>query len=295
MISIIITSFKEPNTIGKAIDCFLKQKISQKYEIIVTAPDKETLDIAKAYSRKYKEVKLFKDPGKGKSYALNQLFKKIKGEIIILSDGDVFVSENSVSEILNLFADKKVGCVAGRPVPMEDKKTKYGYWANFLFDSANNLRKSLKKENKFLECSGYLWAFRNNIIPSIPLDVAEDAVVPYMFYEKGYKIDYSENALVYVKNTNNWKDWMSQKIRTSKAHETLDKYVNTNKIPRTKTFLNELKGAFSLFIYSHSPKEFYWSIQLAFARLYMWIKVLFEVHIKRKYHSDNWERVDSTK
>jgi len=295
MISIIITAFKEPQTIGKAIESFINQKIKDSYELIVTAPDKETLLIAKKYADKNHKIKLYKDSGKGKSYALNLLLKKVKGDIIILTDGDVYVSENSVNEIMDKFKDKDVGCVTGRPVSIEDKSTKYGYWANFLFDSAHNLRKNLKQQNQFLECSGYLWAFRNNIIESFPTDVAEDSIVPYFFAEKDYKIDYAENAEVYVKNVDNWKEWISQKIRTSRAHETMDKYADTNSIPRTKTFFNEAKGIINLFIYPKSFKEFYWTIQLLFARLYMWFKVFSLVYIKKDYHKDDWERVESTK
>ncbi len=291
MISIVITAFKEPKTIGKAIESFLNQNIGEKYELIVSAPDKETQEI----SKKYKKVKIFKDPGKGKSYALNLLLNKLKGEIIILSDGDVYVSENSVNEILKKFEDKKVGCVTGRPFPLEDKKTKYGYWANFLFDSADKLRKNLEDKNEFLECSGYLWAFRKGVIKNFPSDVAEDTIIPYFFYERGYQIRYSEKSLVYVKNVDNWKDWISQKVRTSRAHETLDKYVDTKKIPRTKTFSNELAGIFSILSYPKNLKELFWSLELAFARLYMWGVVFFEVYIRKNYHRDNWERVESTK
>jgi cellulose synthase/poly-beta-1,6-N-acetylglucosamine synthase-like glycosyltransferase len=295
MISIIITSYKEPSTIGKAIESFLNQKISENYELIVSAPDKETQEVVKKYSKKFKQVNLFKDPGKGKSYALNLLLPKLKGEIIILSDGDVYVSKNSINEILKAFEDKKIGCVTGRPIPVENKSNKYGYWANFLFDSAHKLRKNLKEKNEFLECSGYLWAFINGVIKNFPLDVAEDTIIPYAFWIKNYKIGYVENAFVYVTNSDNWKDWINQKVRTSKAHETLDKYAGTKKIPRAKTFFNESKGIFSLFLYPKSLKELFWSIQLFFARIYMWIKVFNEIYIKRKYHKDVWERIESTK
>jgi cellulose synthase/poly-beta-1,6-N-acetylglucosamine synthase-like glycosyltransferase len=291
MISIIITAFQEPDTIGRAIESFLNQDIKEKYELIVSAPDKETQEVAS----EYKKVKLFKDPGKGKSFALNLLLNKIKGEIIILTDGDVYVSENSVGELLKKFENPKVGCVTGRPAPMEDKKTKYGYWANFLFDSAHKLRRKLNQEEEFLECSGYLWAFRAGVIKNFPLDVAEDTIVPYFFYERGYKISYSENSIVYIKNVDNWKEWISQKVRTSKAHETLDKYVDTKKIPRTKTFANEAKGVLSIFAYSKNLKEFFWAVELIFARLYMWTIVFCDVYLKKKYHKDNWERVESTK
>lgn len=290
MISIIITSSNEINTIGKAIESVINQDFSEDYELIVVSPDNETLEIAKNYG-----VKFFKDPKKGKSYALNLILKEVRGDILILTDGDVYVSENSVNEILKFFKDERVGCVTGRPFPIEDKKNKYGYWANFLFESAHRMRKRLHEEKKFLECSGYLWAFRNGHIREFPCNVAEDTVIPYLFFEKGYKIGYAEKALVYVKNVDNWKDWINQKKRTSKGHETLCKHVDIKKIPRSKTFLNESKGLLSLFLYPSSIKELLWSVNLLFARFYMWGNVFFETYLKKDKYSDNWKRVESTK
>jgi len=290
MISIIITAFREPK-IGRAIEAFLNQKIKGKSELIVSAPDKETQDIVK----KYKTVKLFKDPGKGKAYALNLLFKKVKGEIIILTDGDVYVGDNSVNELLKEFENPEVGCVAARPVPVEDRKSKYGYWANFLFDSAHRLRQNLIKEGKFIQSSGYLYAIRNGIVKEVPLDTADDAVIPHFISNKGYKSAYAEKAFVFVKNVGNWKDWISQKVRCARAHENLDTYVDIKKSPRTKTFGNESKGIFYLLSYPKNLKEFFWSFELAFARLYIWIRAFFEVYIKKKHHKDNWKRVESAR
>ena len=224
MISIIITAFREPK-VGIAIESFLNQNIKEKYELIVSAPDKETQETVK----KYKKAKLFKDPGKGKGLALNLLFKKVKGDIIILTDGDVHVSENSVNELLKGFENPEVGCVAGRPFPEEDRKAKYGYWANLLFDSAHHLRKKLFSEGKFFQSSGYLCAIKGGIIKEIPLDAADDAIIPHFIFNEGYKIAYAEKALVFVKNVNNWKDWVSQKLRCARSHEPLGRYVDFEK------------------------------------------------------------------
>jgi len=295
MISIVITAFNEPQTIGKAIESFLMQEIPDEYELIVSAPDRGTLSVVKKYMAKNKRIKIFKDPGKGKSYALNLLLKNLKGEIFIFTDGDVFASQDSLKEILKEFENSEIGCVTGRPTPIEGRGTKYGYWANFLFDSAHRMRKNLKERKEFLECSGYFWAFRAGIIEKFPLDVAEDTIVPYFFWEKGFKIGYAENARVYVKNADNWKDWINQKVRTSKAHEKLGKYVNTKKTPRAKTFLKELRGVSFLFEYPQNIKEISWSIQLAFARFYLWMEVFYDVYMKKKYYQDAWERVESTK
>ena len=226
---------------------------------------------------------------------MNFIFNKIKTDILILTDGDVFISENAVEEISNKFSDPEVGCVTGRPVPIEDKKKKYGYWANFLFDAAHKIRLNSHKKNSFIECSGYLFAFRKNKIKSIPLDVAEDTLIPYHFWEKGYRISYAEKAEVFVKNVDNWRDWINQKARTSKAHETLEKYVDTKTTPRVKTFKNEAGGIRLLLSYPDNFKEFVWTINLALARFYMWANVFLDTKIKDKTYKDAWQRVDSTK
>ncbi len=290
-VTLLITAFKEPN-IRKAIESAINQKTRYKYDIIVAAPDEETLKISKEYG---KRIKIFKDTGKGKSYALNILFKKIKTDILILTDGDVFISENAVEEIVNILIDPEIGCVTGRPVPIEGKNTKFGYWANFLFDSAHKIRKEAFLNNRFIECSGYLFAFRKNKIDKIPLDVAEDTVIPYYFWEKGYKIGYAENARVYVKNVNNLREWIKQKTRTAKAHETLDEYVDTKTTPRVKTFNNEAKGIKMLTKYPKNTMELLWTFQLVLARLYMWMKVLAETRFANRHYRDAWSRVDSTK
>lgn len=290
MLSIVITAFREP-TVGRAIEAFLNQKIDEEFELIVSAPDKETQNIVK----RYKGVKLFQDPGKGKAYALNLLFKEIRGDKIILTDGDVFVSENSVNEILNFFKDASIGCVAGRPVPIENRSTQYGFWANLLFDSAHNLRKRLANAGKFFQSSGYLYAIKSGVVQNIPFDTAEDAVVPHFIFNQGYKMAYAERARVFVKNVNNWKDWISQKLRCARAHENLGDYVDLKKSPRTKTFFNEVRGISDIISYPKTLKEYFWTIKLIFARAYLWALVFFEVYLKKRYHKDNWQRVESAR
>lgn len=290
-ITLLITAYKEKE-IEKTLESCIGQKTQHNYEIILAAPDKETLERAKKFSNK---IKIVKDPGKGKSFALNYIFKKIETDILILTDGDVTISPESVEEINNLFLDPQIGCVTGRPIPSENKKTKFGFWANFLFDMAHKIRNDSFKEEKFIECSGYLFAFRKNKIKEIPLDVAEDTIIPYIFWSKGYKIGYVENAKVYVKNPRNLKDWIEQKTRTSKAHETLEKYVNTKQTPRVKTFKTEARGIKEIFTYPSNIKEIFWLFQLILARLYMWGKVFIDTKFLSKNYHDAWKRVESTK
>lgn len=294
-VTLIITAFKEPTTIGRSIEKAIKQKTKYEYDILVSAPDEETLSIAKEYAKKNKNVEVFKDPGKGKSFALNLIFKKLDSDILILTDGDVYISEESIEEMVNLFLNEDIGCVTGRPVPTENKNTKYGYWANFLFDAAHKLRKNAFFNGEFIECSGYLFAFRKKHIEEIPLDVAEDTVIPYYFWERGYGIGYAEKAEVYVKNVDNLNEWITQKVRTSKAHETLSKYVDINSTRRVKSFSNEARGLTMAIGYVKKLKEFSWMIQLIFARFYMWMRVFLDTKVLNTHYGDNWDRLESTK
>lgn len=288
-ISLIITSYKD-KTLKRAILAALNQKTQYKYDVVVVSPSNRDLDMAVGLG-----CIPFKDPGKGKSFALNKVFKEIRADVLIFTDGDVYINDTAVEEIANSFLNPSIGCVSGRPVPVEDRKTKYGYWANVLFNAAHRIRKDAFYNNKFIECSGYLFSFRGEIIENIPLDVAEDAYIPYRFAEKGYDIGYVEKAKVYVKNVDNFDDWILQKVRTSKGHEALDKYVGTKVQKKVKSLSTEIKGLLKVLKEPSGLKEAYWTLQLILARGYMWAKVKTDTKIKNKHYSDGWETPRSTK
>lgn len=306
MIHIIITACGEPNTTERAIRAFLEQDIKEDYEIIVSDPFTETKWMIEEKFPDNSKIRFFDDPGKGKSNALNMLFSEIypkgKNDILILTDGDVYVSNESVKSILNKFEKAHVGCVSGRPVSVNPRNDKYGYWSHFLVDvGAHEIsRKRRYEKGKFLETTGYLFAFRNGLIKKIPLDVAEDTIIPYFIYNLGYTIAYAEGAKVYVKWPTNFKDWMKQKKRAADAHTKLTKYVKD--FPKVKSFSGELISGLiylpKLFSYPRNFKEFIWTLELFPVRFYMWVSLFIDLHLKKKTYSDGWREdleVESTR
>jgi cellulose synthase/poly-beta-1,6-N-acetylglucosamine synthase-like glycosyltransferase len=295
MISIVITAFNEPDSIGKAINAILSQDISEDFELIVACPDPETKNIVLNYKKLDSRVKHFHDPGKGKSFALNLLFKKLKGEILIFTDGDVYLGENSINPIINSFKDSNIGCICGRVISSNKKDNMLGYWSHLLADiGAHRMRKKLSENNRFFECSGYLFAFRNNIVEKIPLDVAEDSIIPFYFFKQGFKLKYVPESKVYVKNPEIFADWLKQRKRTASAHTKLTAYESN--FPKVKSFRNEIiEGIFSIWSYPQNLQEFIWTIKLCFARLYMWTTLKKDENLSKKYYNDGWDRVESTK
>jgi cellulose synthase/poly-beta-1,6-N-acetylglucosamine synthase-like glycosyltransferase len=292
--TIVISSFKEPS-LSKAVEKAISQKTDFPYDILVVSPDKNAEELVKRYKKSFKAINFLKDPGKGKSFGLNLAFKKLKSDIWVFTDGDVYFDENALSNIISSFSSEKVGCACGRIVPINSKKNMLGYWAHLLADAgAHKTRKKFSDKEKFLECSGYLFAVRKGLVSSIPLNVAEDSYIPYIVFQKGYKIRYSPNSIVYVKNPTTLRDFIRQRVRTAKAHTSLTQYFRS--FPKMKSFKNEIKeGTFSALKYPNTFKEFFWTILLFFARLYIWIKVFYEERIIGTYYGDGWKKVESTK
>lgn len=299
MISVFITAFKEPN-IGRAIQACLDQSLKQDFKIIVSAPDNETISIVNEFIKKDSRIRLFKDEGKGKSYALNLIFKRYykddPNHILVFTDGDIYLDKNALKELILQFKDPKVGCITGRPIAINRKDHIIGYYSHLLLDAgAHKIRTELNKKDKFLECTGYLFAFRNGLIKEIPLDVAEDSIIPFIIYKQGYKIRYAPEAKVYVKYPDNLKDFIKQRKRAGVgAHSKLTKYYKD--FQRVKSFSNEVKrGTIWALSYPQNIKEFIWTLSLFPVRLYIWISYHIEATFKNRKYQDAWERIESTK
>src|SRR3989344_3407291 len=135
MIDVIITSYNEPKSTLKAAQAFLKQAPKKDFRVTVVDPFPEVEKFLKKNIRD-KRFLFYPDPGEGKSYALNLLMQEYasqnKDDILIFSDGDVYVSDNAVSEIINAFKDKEIGCVTGKPAPIDARNTKNGYKIKYL-------------------------------------------------------------------------------------------------------------------------------------------------------------------
>ena len=291
MISIIITAYKEPETIGKCINSIVSQKIKESYELLVIAPDKETLDSAKKASKK---VTILKDNALGKWNAINIGFKKAKGRILILCDGDTYLANNSINPIIEAFNNDEVGIVSGRVLSVNKNKDLMGYWSQLLTTAAHKERLARRAKKQFIDCSGYLIGLRTGIIKELPADLlSEDAYMSHYVWDKGFDTEYVPSAKVYVKYPNNLKDWIKQKRRSAGGYPQLKKYFN--KTPIMRSFSNEaIKGPFYAIRYAKNLKELIWSLFLFPIRLYLWILTFYDRITKKKF-KQIWKRVESTK
>jgi cellulose synthase/poly-beta-1,6-N-acetylglucosamine synthase-like glycosyltransferase len=313
MVSVIITSFKEPQTIRKCISSIADRKYSgipTPFEIIQVSPDELTLKQGKKEANKLglnkRQYIQVRDPKKGKPFALKMALKKAQGDIIILTDGDVYFEKNAVKKLVDPFKEENVGGVSGRPKSQDKKDNCFGYWGHLLSDSADHRRKKTMEKiqgedyyvgrDSFFPMSGYIMAIRN-IDFNIPEDVlSDDAYISYSLRNMNLDIAYAPKAVCYVKYPTNLSDYYKQKVRSLGGFKQLKRMGVFQRDKQSRSFLIELSYTFFVLKYASNIKEFFWSILLFPVRLITWIRIFWERDILKKgMPKGGWERIESTK
>jgi|TARA_B110000285_G_C15016729_1_gene559425 glycosyltransferase involved in cell wall biosynthesis len=153
-ISILITNYNKGKFLNKTLQTACSQSF-KNYEIILF--DDCSTDDSISIIKKFKKVKLITNKlnKKKKSGALNQIngiiqsFKKSKGNIICLLDGDDFFKKEKLVKIDQFFKNnKKLNCVFDIPMHglaqfnFKNKKIKYSIWPTIFPTSCISLRRN---------------------------------------------------------------------------------------------------------------------------------------------------------
>lgn len=311
MVSAIITSWNEPKTIGKCISSIGDQKFSgipSEFEIIQISPDKETLDVGKRKAKKLGILDKFvqiKDPRKGKPHALKMAFKKAKGDILILTDGDTFFGKSAVAELLKPFQDDSIGGVSGRPVALNEKDSFMGYIGNLMADVADKRRKDVMSKKgahyisgkTFYPMSGYIMATKKEYTNLHPDALSDDAYISYEIRNRGKQIAYAPKSQSFVKYPTKLADYYLQKSRSVGGFIQLKQLGVMKKDKQTRTIFIEIPYTlFVLFSYPTTLREFWWSVLLHPVRVILWFRIWFDRVILRKgMPKGGWDRIESTK
>ena len=290
MFSLIISSFNEVENTKKLIQT-IKNAFSKNDQLIVVSPNK-ILEKYLFLIKKDFQKTFIKDSKKGKPAALNLALKEAKGKFVICTDGDVLLRENSISEILKSFTNKEVGLVSGHPVSLDDKQTLFGYWSHFLTHAAHITRQNRENEKKFLIASGYLLAFRNSLIESVPINtLVDDAWISHFIYKNGHQIAYAPLAKVDVFFPKNFKDWINQKVRSVGGYQ--EKFIQESKANMRSIKNESLLGIKLIFTYPKSFKEYFFTFLLICTRIYLWFLIFCKFKITKQ--KAKWVRIESSK
>lgn len=293
MFSLLITAYLEPETVGHAIAVCLPQ-LPQDAELLVICPDEATQEVVALYAQRDVRVRHVKDEQKGKPAALNKGIQNAQHDLLVLTDGDVYVSDDALAHLLEPFQDAQVGATTARPISISPRDTMLGFWSQLLTDAAHATRQNRANSGHFLLCSGYLLAYRKQLMPHIPEDaLAEDAVISHRIAEQGYRVAYASNAQVYIKYPTTYSDWLKQKVRSAGGYA--QDYVRHSPVQMRSARLEVRDGTRFALTYPQTWRERLWVIALFAARLHLWGLVYWRVRVRKLPLNTLWQRVTSTK
>lgn len=308
MISILLTAWKEQDTIGKCIKTFIGD-YSGEFELILGCPDTETHTEA---LRKMQELgyedKLVhvQDPGEGKPKALGMMMDKARGDIWFFGDGDVWYGDKTIPKMLKHFEDAQVMAVTGRPVSADTKDSMMHYFGHLLSDAADHKRRidlldapglgrTFIKRRPFFPVSGYLFAMRKSNIRAPHDTLVEDAYISTVIHNRGGRIAYEPEAKVFVKYPSTLKDYFKQKKRSVGGYVQLWKYNIVKPETNTRSFGKELEYFWFPIRYAQNLRQLVWSFMLYPIRLWLWVQIFWERRVRHKSFSDTWVRIETTK
>jgi cellulose synthase/poly-beta-1,6-N-acetylglucosamine synthase-like glycosyltransferase len=191
--SIIVPTFNEEELIIKKIDG-LKSLSSGNFEVFFAdASSDRTAEIISKNINGLDSFRLIKSFARGRSSQINSCLSSCKGDLILISDCDGAMPDDTLQKLEREFQDESVGVAGACVLPQTENKYEKLFW-----EGQNALR--------FLE-SGYgfcpvvigiCYAFRKKILGSLPQTVwADDIYVPFFFNSEGFRTVYCRDIVAY--------------------------------------------------------------------------------------------------
>jgi len=212
-ISIVIPTYNEENIIRAKLENTVNTDYPKdRLEIIVIDSSTDrTPDIVEEYAKDHPYIKLVKTERQGLANALNRAYSIAKGEIVIKTDCDSMLKEDSISNIVSNFVDERVGAVTGRLMVLNNEGLESNY---------RSIQHRIQIAESMLD-STYIFqsfsAFRRNLIKTITTS-ADDAEVALNIRKQGYRAIYDPTAVFYEASPLDIKERIDVKSRRAVGH-----------------------------------------------------------------------------
>ncbi|PLX12001.1 MAG: glycosyl transferase, partial [Marinilabiliales bacterium] len=151
----------------------------------------------------------------GKIAAMNRGMKYVKTPIVVFSDGNTKLGKNSLRKIAALFADKKVGCVAGeKRIVNKDTDSAAGSGEGIYWKYESWLKRKEAHVYSVVGAAGELFAIRTDLFQEVEADtLLDDFIISLRVAMQGYEIQYDPEAYAIEVASANVKEELKRKIR----------------------------------------------------------------------------------
>jgi cellulose synthase/poly-beta-1,6-N-acetylglucosamine synthase-like glycosyltransferase len=241
-----VCAYNEENNIARLLrNLVSEQNMPKESKILVLCSGctDGTPQIVKSFQKKDPRIEpLVENVRKGKSNALNSIFRAAKAEadILILVNADALPKKDSINKLASKFTNPDVGAVFAQPIPLKNPGGSC-YGVTRLIWRLHHII-SMLDAPKF---SGELCAIRTAYLPEIPENTATDEPYIERAIRKRHKSTlYAPEALVYIRCPTNIVDIVKQRKRIWIGHMQLQS--TTGYKVSTSSFRNILRAVSAL-------------------------------------------------
>ncbi|MEA3317751.1 MAG: glycosyltransferase, partial [Bacteroidota bacterium] len=182
----------------------------------------------------------------GKIGAINRGMKLVNSPIVIFCDANTELNSECINEIVNLFSNHRVGCVAGeKRIKQINEDAAAGAGEGIYWKYESLLKKWDSELYSAVGAAGELFAIRTELFQEVEKDtLLDDFIISLRIAMRKYTIQYTANAYATETASANVKEELKRKIRISAG--------GIQSIFRLKKLLNPFKyGVLSFQYLSH--------------------------------------------
>ncbi len=218
-VAVIIPAFEEQDTIANCIESVLASRY-RNLEIVVVNDGSMDNTLNEILKFKHKpNVRVIIQPNQGKWAALNRALIGTDADIAVCIDADTQMEADAVEQLVQHFADPKIGAVAGK-VTVGNKTNLLTRLQALEYVVAQNFeRLAFDSINGILVVPGALGAWRVSALKKAGLfcddTLTEDSDLTMAINRAGYRIVYEERAVAQTEAPEGLRGLMTQRLRWS--------------------------------------------------------------------------------
>ncbi|MBN2611285.1 MAG: glycosyltransferase family 2 protein [Bacteroidales bacterium] len=158
---------------------------------------------------------LHQDERKGKTNAMNRGMQYVKTPIVVFSDANTDLNSEAIREIVKLFSNRRVGCVAGeKRIYSSDREKAVSSGEGIYWKYESYIKMLESSVNSTTGAVGELFAIRKELFSEVDEDmILDDFIISLKIAVKGYKLKYAPNAYACENASFSMKEEMKRKIR----------------------------------------------------------------------------------
>lgn len=214
-VTLLIAAYNEEDIVDEKMENCRALHYPQEKLTIAWVTDGST-DQTNSRLSHYPDVRIFfQAPRKGKTAALNRAVPQITTPYIVFTDANAMLNSEALLEIVQCFADPRVGCVAGeKRIFVKEKDNASSGGEGFYWKYESRLKAWDARLYSAVGAAGELFAIRTSLFVPMPENtLLDDFILSMRIAEKGYKIDYCAQAYALENGSADIKNEEKRKIR----------------------------------------------------------------------------------